>query len=205
MEYRKRKDKKPLTIMKRKFKDPQILGILKTAKKQGDTITRKDLKKASPENIIFEKRTVGNWYPRVVGTVSVSRPLGYFIPREYPEVIDTLNRHGVKISLVTEDLRIKVEFYKINRIITADLDYLPPKELKMTAGYSRRTIRKGDFYVSCGQAAANLIPVLLEPRSHYGLLRYRMYKLYLNKGDIYPFLRHIKNAELSLITYKNWQ
>ncbi len=70
---------------------------------------------------------------------------------------------------------------------------------------SRSTIvAKNSFFVSCAQAAANLIPALLEPQSQYGLIRYWKFGLVPEAGDIYPIYRVLRKGELPLVPYRNW-
>jgi hypothetical protein len=205
MEYRRTKDNKPLVIKKLKYKNPQILGILKVPKKPGDYITRDDLDRVSySEDFLVEERTEKNWFPRVVGTLEVTRPLGYFIPQENKEVLKTLIDHGILVAIVAKDIQVKTEYYLVNNVVPSDLDYLPPKVLELTNQVSLITIKRGDFYINCAQAAANLIPLLLEPQSHYGLIRYFKYQLVPRQGDIFPFMRNLANKKLPVFPYKNW-
>jgi len=67
-----------------------------------------------------------------------------------------------------------------------------------------RIVEQGDFYVSCGQPAANLIPALLEPQSSYALIRYRSCKLVPETGNFFGLFRVTADARLSTIPYKPW-
>jgi hypothetical protein len=64
--------------------------------------------------------------------------------------------------------------------------------------------KKGDFYVPCAQAGANLIPCLLEPQSQYGLIRYQVFMLVPETGNFYAFYRVAKPVALPLVPYRNW-
>ena len=64
------------------------------------------------------------------------------------------------------------------------------------------TARKGDYYVSGAQPAANLIPNLLEPQAEFGFIRYQMFKLVPEKGATFPFLRVAKRQVMPLETVK---
>ncbi len=66
-------------------------------------------------------------------------------------------------------------------------------------------IKKGDYYIPCSQDGANLIPCLLEPQSQYGFIRYWRFGLVPEEGDIFPFLRFVKETALPLIPYRPWE
>lgn len=206
MEYA-RDDKEPELII-RKFdrSDSLIRGVLKVDKKAGDALRRTELfPYPYPSKYELVEEVVKNWFPNVRPTLSISRPLGYIIPGKYQDITETLLRHDIKVEMFTRDIPLKVEVHKINEIIPAEYDYLPPQKIEVETQTLQTIIKRGDFYVSCAQEGANLIPCILEPHSQYGLIRYWKYKLVPEVEDFFPFLRLTEATKLPLVPYKNWK
>ncbi|HDT11384.1 MAG TPA: hypothetical protein ENN58_01455 [bacterium] len=201
-----RDEKQPNLTLKR-F-DPsvqEIRGIMRVDKKAGDPVYRKDIAPppASVRQGVIEE-TVSNWFPLVEPFISVPRPLGYIIPVNRADVIETLVDHCFQVGYIREDMLVEVEGYQVSDLIPAEYDYLSPQTIEVEKKLMNILIKKGDFYISCGQEGANLISCLLEPQSQYGLIRYWKYDLVPEKGDIFPFYRVIKKVNLPLVPFKDW-
>lgn len=205
MKYVRDEDEPTLTIKKFKRAEERIFGILKKDKKAGDPLTREDVASyPHPSEYEVLKEVVKNWFPWVEPTISVPRPLGYIIPSEHQEVIETILRHDLKVDVFTEDSSLDVEAYKITHIVPSKHDYLAPEEIEVEKKEMKTLIQKGDYYVSCAQPGANLIPSLLEPQVEYGFIRYWKFDLVPEMGDIFSFFRLGKEQKLSVVPYKRW-
>jgi hypothetical protein len=205
MEYTRDEKEPELTIQKFEPIEASIEGILKIDKKEGDIITRDDLARYRyPSEQEVVKEVVTNWFPNVEPTLSIPRPLGYIIPAKYQVVVETLFGHDIKVEMFTKDVHLEIESYQTKGIVKAIYDYLPPQRIEVEKKKLQTIIKRGDFYVSCAQWGANLIPCLLEPQSKYGFIRYWKFKLVPEVGDIFPFYRYVGKKVLPLIPYKNW-
>lgn len=196
------------TLIIKKFETPEspIRGVLKKEKKAGDVLTAADIAPYPyPSRYKVVEELVKNWFPDVEPTISVPRPLGYIIPAQHQDVIETLLRHGLKVDVFIKDTAHEVETYMVIDVVPAEDDYLPPQSIEVEKKELQTIIKKGDFYISCSQEGANLVPCLLEPQSQYGLIRYWKFKLVPGKGDIFSFYRLIKKEDLPLMPYKNWE
>jgi len=206
MKYARSEKEPELNIEKFERIEVPIRGILKVDRKAGDPLTRDDI---APYPYLSEyriiKEVVKNWFPDVEPTLSVPRPLGYIIPAKHQDVVETLLRHEIKVEMLMKDIHLEVESYQIEDIVPAKYDYLPPQRIEVVKKKLRTIIKRGDFYVSCAQPGANLIPCLLEPQSQYGFIRYWKFKLVPEAGDIFPFYRFVGKEALPLIPYKNWK
>jgi hypothetical protein len=202
-----RDEKEPELILQtfERIKVP-IRGVLKVDKKAGDLITRDDIDRyRNPSEQKVVKEVVTNWFPSVEPTLSVPRPLGYIIPAKHLDVVETLLGHDIKVEMFAKDLHLEIESYQTKEIVPAGNDYLPPQKIEVEKKKLQTIIKRGDFYVSCAQWGANLVPCLLEPQSQYGFIRYWKFKLVPETGDIFPFYRFVGKKELPLIPYKNWR
>lgn len=206
MEYVRDEREPELTIKKFERSEEPIRGILKVDKKAGDPLTRADIAPYPyPSNQKVLTEVVKNWFPGVEPILSVPRPLGYVISSKHKDVIEIMLCHGLKVEMFTKDMPLEIEAYTIVDILPSKYDYLPPQKIEVEKKKLQSIVKKGDFYLSCDQSGANLIPCLLEPQSKYGFIRYWKFKLVPEKGEIFPFYRIIKKKDLSLIPYKNWK
>jgi len=202
-----RDEKEPeLTIKKFERLDTPIRGVLKVDKKAGDPLTMADMAPYPyPSRYKVVEEVVKNWFPNVEPSVSIPRPLGYIIPAKHQDIVETMLRHDIKLEIFTQDIPLEVEVYLVSDVVPAKYDYLPPQKIDVEKNVLQTIVKKGDFYASCAQAGANLIPCLLEPQSQYGFIRYWKFKLVPEKGNIFPFYRFISSKALPLIPYKRWK
>ncbi|MFW6131321.1 MAG: M14 family zinc carboxypeptidase [Candidatus Aminicenantaceae bacterium] len=206
LKYARDKNEPELVIKKYERSDTPILGIINKDKKAGDPLTRDDISSYThPSEYKVVEETVQNWFPSVESIKSRPIPLGYIIPSEYQNVIETLLQHDIKVNLFTKDCTVNVESYTIEEIVEAEYDYLPPQKIGVEKNKHSTIIKKGDFYIPCAQPGAHLISCLLEPESQYGLIRYWKFELVPEKDDIFPFYRYTESEKLPLLPYKNWE
>ena len=144
---------------------------------------------------------VKNWFPNVRPTVSIPRAAGYVVPAAYQDVVRTLLQHGVLVQTFTADAPFEGEALEVIDIVPAKDDYVAPDTLNVARKPGRLTAKKGDFFVSSAQPAANLIPCLLEPQSAFGFIRYRSFKLLPEKGSTFAILRVTKGGSLPVAAY----
>ncbi len=205
MDYARDPKAPTLTLQDYAPAGPPVIGVLKADTKAGETLTAQDVVRspqgAGPGVVTV---TVKNWFPLVEPKVSVTRPLGYVVPAARTDVVETLLRHGIAVGMLLEDRMAEVEVYEVKDIVPATDDYLAPAKIDVERRPLATVLKRGDFYVSCGQEAANLIPCLLEPESDFGLIRYWKFGLVPKAGDIYALYRVVKPQALPLVPYKPW-
>jgi hypothetical protein len=202
-----RDSQQPELILKKFEKaDSPILGILKADKKAFEPVAEEDLEDYPwPEKIKVVTEVVKNWFPRVEARLSVDRPQGYIIPAAQTDVVETLLRHGLEVQMFTADMSLAEEVYRVSSLVPARYDYLPPESLAVEMKAVTALVKKGDFFVSCRQPGANLIPCLLEPLSDFGLIRYQAYRLVPQIGDFFAIARYVGSEALPAVAFKNFQ
>ncbi len=206
MEYARDEQQPVLNIKKFERAETPIRGILKVDKKAGDTLSMQDLSPYPyPSRYKVVEETVRNWFPEVIPLLSVSRPLGYVIPAGHADVLENLLDHSIEVDIFTHDIPLDVEAYEAVEVIPSKYDYLPPEKIEVNKVPLRTIVKEGDFFISCAQEGANLIPCLLEPQSQYGLIRYWKFKIVPRKGDVFSFYRVEAVEDLPVIPYKNWK
>jgi len=107
--------------------------------------------------------------------------------------------------MFSKDTALEVEAYQVKEVLPAEYDYLPPQKIEVERKTLQTVIKRGDYFISCAQAGANLIPCLLEPQSQYGFIRYWRFNLVPEAEDIFSFYRVVNKIDLPLIPYKNWK
>lgn len=206
MDYVRDEKNPTLTLKKFETTESPVRGVLKFDKKAGDLLTAADLAPyplPAPVKVVTD--AVKNWFPDVESKLSVSRPLGYIIPAKHQDIIETLLGHGITVGIFMKDKPLESEAYAAAEVIPSKYDYLPPEKIDVEKRILQIIVKKGDFYVSCGQPAANLIPCLLEPQSEFGFIRYWKFKIVPDKGALFAFYRLVKSQDLPVIPYKNWR
>ncbi|MDD8030591.1 MAG: DUF2817 domain-containing protein [Acidobacteriota bacterium] len=206
MQYARNPREPELVLKAFESSSSSIRGILKVDKKAGDYITFEDLEPyRGPSNLKVVTRVVKNWFPLVESRLTVSRPAGYIIPGDRLDLIEVLLQHGIQVKMVEKDSAQEVIAYKTIEVVPAKADYLAPERLEVKPETLKIAIKRGDFYISCSQPAANLIPCLLEPQSDYGLIRYFKFRLIPEVGDYFSIYRVDKAISVDLIDFKPWK
>lgn len=183
-----------------------IRGILKVDKKAGDYLLLEDITPyQGPAGAKIVTRVEKNWFPRVESRLTVSRPAGYIIPGSRLDLAEVLVQHGIRVQMMEKAASVEALAYKVLEIVPARADYLAPEKLVAQTEKVKIPLSRGDFFVSCRQPAANLIPCLLEPQSDYGFIRYFMFRLVPEAGDYYPIYRLETQPDLPLVDFKNWR
>jgi len=201
------RDEKQATLTIRRFErvDGPVRGILKVDKKAGEPVLASDLEPSpAPREYKVTTEVIKNWFPGAAARLTVPRPAGYLIPAAHGDAVECLLAHGIEVGLLTGDVSLNVEAYLAREVAPAEHDYLPPQKIEVEKKTQAVLARRGDYFVSCAQPAANLVPCLLEPQSDYGLIRYRAFGLVPEAGNYFAFYRLAEPAKLPIIPYRPW-
>ncbi|MGQ9801107.1 MAG: M14 family zinc carboxypeptidase [Candidatus Saccharicenans sp.] len=183
-----------------------IRGILRVDKKAGDYLTAQDITPyQGPSDLKVVTRVEKNWFPRVESRLTTTRPAGYFIPADRLDLVEVLVEHGIKVQMLEKAVQLEAIAYKITSLVPASADYLAPEKIEVQPEKLKLAAKRGDFFVSCHQPAANLIPCLLEPQSEYGLIRYFKFRLVPEEGDYFAIYRLEEIPSWPLVDFKGWK
>ncbi|MCU0235569.1 MAG: DUF2817 domain-containing protein [Acidobacteria bacterium] len=185
-------------VLKRKNyvkEDAGVIGIAARDIKAQEPVSRNDLQRPGRRPRV-EEIEFKNWFPRVESLVTCARPLGYVIPASRRDVIILLQKLGVRIYCFDRGGMLAVEACRVDDIIQGTGDYIPPQRITVTFSPLQLPVSRGDFHVPLDQPAANLVPLLLEPQSDLGLIRFRSFDLGLEKGDIFPIYRVLQAPKI---------
>lgn len=138
-------------------------------------------------------------------TESVVRPFAYLIPPDQSEAVALLQRHGIDVQELREDLELEVEAYRVDeaeRGETRGWDRQDITSLKVTPRIETRRITAGTLVVKDAQPLGALAAYLLEPRSEDGLATWRKFAGVAAGAD-YPVVRLLKTAPLLTTAAEN--
>ena len=127
-----------------------------------------------------------------VATESVRRPYAYLFGSEHEWLARELQRHGVEVEVLREDVVIEVEAYRLGEIERAGRAFeghelVRDVEVYPTVG--RRKIKAGAYVVRSAQALGTLAAYLVEPRSADGLVAWNFFDGVMSEGAEFPVIR----------------
>lgn len=178
-------------VLKLKTYAKEEAGVFATAAhdiKAGQPLSRSDLVRSGRTPRVVETE-IANWFPRLDSLVTCVRPLGYVVPGKRGDVIALLLKLGVKVYSFDQGGVLAVEACQVDDVIQGTEDYIPPQRIKVSLHQLQLPVQRGDCYIPLAQLAANLVPLLLEPQSDLGLIRFRSFNLGMEKNDIFPIYR----------------
>ena len=149
-----------------------------------------DIESGSPDTLVVEA-----FVPQVESNLSVQRPLGYAIPAGLTDVIEVLERHGIELSRAEGPISATVESYRIESAVTTEKEDKEFLEVGVVGRRGTAVIPEGDVIVWCDQIATNLIVILLEPQSQWGLAPLPEFVSMLEVGSTYPIRRIVESME----------
>ena len=136
-------------------------------------------------------------------TKYVTRPYAYVIPAEMTKVRDNLDRHGVQMEVLREDLQVELEEYEIVSVDIAEKPFQKHRlaEVTVNASTSSRKCAAGSVIVKTDQDLGRLATLLLEPESQDGLVTWNFFDDYLEKGKAFPVMRLPKRIAMRTTGY----
>jgi len=98
---------------------------------------------------------------------SAQRPLAYWVPSAWEEIIERLELHGLKVELLSEPHEVTVDSWRINGYDLQKTAYEGRVPVRATTTIERRSVRypSGSVRVSTDQPLGDLAILLLEPDS----------------------------------------
>ncbi|CAN5337335.1 hypothetical protein BH11PLA2_BH11PLA2_42120 [soil metagenome] len=132
-----------------------------------------------------------------VATLSVDRPAAYFIPKAQQHTVETLQRHGIKVDEIREEvLDLDCGFTIIDGSITTTIPKPKTTTTRLTAraAEGKRNLAPGDFLVRTAQPLGSLAVFLLEAASEDGFGTWMFFKDETKVGSRYPIERLATDA-----------
>jgi dipeptidyl aminopeptidase/acylaminoacyl peptidase len=124
-------------------------------------------------------------------TEFVKRPAAYLIPANFTAAIGTLQRHGITVEELREDVELDLQVYTVNKVTKADRVFQKHAEVtvEVKSRDEKRKVPAGMVLVRTDQKLGTLAAYLLEPRSEDGLTTWNFFDAGLSQGKDFPVLR----------------
>ena len=130
-------------------------------------------------------------------TLTVRRPYAYLFPARLVGIVENLQRHGITVEELREDVELDVEAYHIDRITRATpFQKHALVSVDASARKESRRVPAGTIVVRTGQALGNLAAYLLEPQSADGLTTWNFFDPVLEEKKDFPVLRLLAKQAL---------
>ncbi|HEV3384076.1 MAG TPA: DPP IV N-terminal domain-containing protein, partial [Gemmata sp.] len=141
-----------------------------------------------------------DWLAQVKPEQLVSQPYAYLIPPSYVPVIENLQRHGVKVEELLEDIELDIEANLVTSVEAASRPFQKHNLLTVEAKphAARRMISAGTLVVKTEQKQGDLATYLLEPQAEDGLTTWGFFSNGILPGKDFPVLRLPKSYPLTL-------
>lgn len=137
-----------------------------------------------------------------VATVSVERPYAYLYPAALAKVTENLQRHGIDVDELREDIELDVQVQRVDDFKRASRwapgqRHLTIQDVTTTTRNESRRLPAGSILVKTAQPLGTLAAYLLEPQSEDGLCTWNFFDDELAKGKDFPVLRLLKEAPIT--------
>jgi dipeptidyl aminopeptidase/acylaminoacyl peptidase len=137
----------------------------------------------------YEVEHHGNY----VAELSVPRPVAYVIPPGdgFRSAVETLQRHGIEVEELREDLEMQVGVYRVDTVTKAVRPFQGHETLTVdaTERIETRSIPAGSLVVRTAQKLGSLAVCLLEPESSDGLTTWNFFDSSLEVEKDFPIVR----------------
>jgi dipeptidyl-peptidase-4 len=124
-------------------------------------------------------------------TATVRTPYAYLIPARFKSAIETLQRHGLELVELREDIELDLEVYRIDGVKKAERPFEGhhPISLEVTPRKDARRVPAGTVLVRASQPLGTLAVYFLEPQSDDGLSTWNFFDEGLESGKDFPVTR----------------
>src|SRR5262249_35698373 len=128
---------------------------------------RKDGKRVAGKPKDYEVEYLGRNEP----TLTVTRPYAYLFPAQFAKAVETLQRHGITVEELREDIELDVEAYRADKVSRSLQPFQKHAQVRVeaTARKEARTVPAGTILVRTDQKLGTLAAFLLESGSEDGL------------------------------------
>ena len=137
---------------------------------------------------------LANFKPLVKIKKSVSKPAAYSFAASQTKLVELLKRHRFSMLVLKGDQQAETETYRIKHITDGIDEEKHTYLVDLEKTVQNETLKAGTIIVPVEGAASNLIPLILEPESTWGIVATRAagkdrFDSFLTEGKSYPVKR----------------
>jgi dipeptidyl aminopeptidase/acylaminoacyl peptidase len=133
---------------------------------------------------------VEDW-AKSVPDLTVALPSAYLLSPEFSMCRENLQRHGIEVEQLREDIELDVEASRIGEVTHAEREFEGHKltTLEVEREPRARQFAAGTLVVRMAQPLGRLAALLLEPESEDGLVAWNFFDKHLKQGGEFPVYR----------------
>lgn len=135
----------------------------------------------------YELDVIDEW----AATESVDRPWAYVVPADRADIAEALQRHGIGVEVLREDVQADAEVYRFDAVKRSDREFQGHRVVTVTTstGTGPRSLGAGAYIVRVDQQLGNLVVALLEPAAEDSLVTWNRFDDDAVEGGEYPVCR----------------
>ncbi|MCP4047246.1 MAG: DUF2817 domain-containing protein [Gammaproteobacteria bacterium] len=135
-----------------------------------------------------------NFKPLVKIKKSVDKPVAYCFAANQTKLVELLKRHRFPMFVMKNDQQVETETYQIKHVTDGIDEEKHTYLVDLEKTVQNETLKAGTIIVPVEGVASNLIPLILEPESTWGIVATRAagkdrFDSYLAVGKSYPVKR----------------
>ncbi|HEY7326747.1 MAG TPA: DPP IV N-terminal domain-containing protein [Gemmataceae bacterium] len=194
LEYAAENKDKLRTLLREARKDKDEIALRHRMKPLTRRSTILGFEEERKDGRIVATKTPKDYTVEYIGvaepTLSVRRPYAYLIPASWVNVIENLQRHGIVLEELREDIELDLEVYRIDKV-SKQAVYQKHQLIEVDASARKDTQRvtAGMIVVKTSQPLGTLACYLLEPQAEDGLAAWNSFDQGVREGADYPVLR----------------
>ena len=126
-----------------------------------------------------------------VADLSVPLPGAYLLSTDFGACRENLQRHGIRVEQLREDIELEVEASRIGKVTYAERAFEGHRlaSLEVEREPRRRQFPAGTLVVRTAQPLGRLAALLLEPESDDGFVAWNFFDEHLKDGGEFPVYR----------------
>ncbi len=126
-----------------------------------------------------------------VADLSVPLPSAYLLSTDFGACRENLQRHGIRVEQLREDIELEVEASRIGKVSHAERAFEGHRlaALEVEREPRRRQFPAGTLVVRTAQPLGRLAALLLEPESDDGFVAWNFFDEHLKDGGEFPVYR----------------
>ncbi len=147
------------------------------------------------------ERELAFFKPLVLVKKSIVKPAAYAIPATETRLIELLKRHRFAMLVLNNDQQVMTETYLVRHVTDGIDEEKPTFLIDLEKTVQNETLQAGTVIVPVEGTASNLVPLILEPESTWGIVSTRamgkyLFDGYLAEGKPYPVKRLVSLESL---------
>jgi dipeptidyl-peptidase-4 len=132
--------------------------------------------------------------------LAATRPFAYLFPAKFAKAVEILQRHGLTVEELREDIELDVTAFRVEKVNRAGREYQGHRAVNPTivSRDESQRVPAGTILVRTSQPLGTLASLLLDPRAEDGLTTWNFFDDGLSDGKDAPVLALPKTAPITV-------